>query len=74
MDKWPRGSRAIIARWVGVKPSTVYNITVGIRSASKNLAPRLADAADRMGISTSLYDWLYPEKSHNPLFRRRGRK
>ena len=64
----PKGvSEASLSRKSGVPQSSISLILRGKRRTSPAYAKKLAAACERMGISMTIYDWLYPEESTSEL-------
>lgn len=68
--KWGWGDKRRIAKLAGISPQHVSSIIKGHRPCSRGAAERLAAAAAALGYTTSPVDWLAPDLSRNPLFKK----
>jgi len=69
MNGFPHGSLVKLAAKTDVSKQLVTHILTGRRKANPDLAKRLVHAAEELGLTTTVYDWLNPELTSNPLFR-----
>lgn len=69
MDKFPHGTLKEIAAKAGISPQLLSDILKSRRKAGADLAQKLVDAAKAHGCETSVFDWLNPDYTANPLFK-----
>jgi transcriptional regulator with XRE-family HTH domain len=59
-----------IAAKAGLSRQFLCNILQGRRGCPPDVAQMLVSIAKDFGYSTSVFDWLFPASSANPLFER----
>jgi len=66
---FPHGSLASIARTAGISKQFISNALHGRRSIRADLAEKLVRAARFHGLETTIFDWINPDLTSNPLFK-----
>lgn len=62
------GDLAWLARHTGISKQFLNNALNGRRRLKHHQAEKLSDAATKLGYHTSVFDWMFPAESANPLF------
>lgn len=66
--KFQHGDMAWISKTAGLSKQYVTNCLTGRRVMRQNYAEKLVEVAGGIGYVTSVFDWLFPKESLNPLF------
>ena len=66
--KFEHGDLAFLARHTGISKQFLNNCLNGRRKLKHAQAEKLQQAAMKLNYTTSVFDWLFPSDSANPLF------
>jgi len=53
----------------GVSRTTLHYLINNRKGVGPKTAAKIADAAEKLGISLDVWDCLYPQDSSNPIFK-----
>ena len=65
--RWRHGEKAKLAKAAGISPSYLGDILHGRTGATPKLAIKLREEAQKLGKIIHEMDWIYPNRSVNPL-------